>query len=222
MPRSRSTAWSSRSSRARAPRSSRGSRRGSLLLDKHDIAGARTAFDDVKDSPLAKADAEVHGRALEGLGFAKELEAEGQEGDARKASLEDAGKSTRELENTDVLGFQELAMYHQARILEKEGDTAKAIELLKKLHERITKPGENHPFVTYLEHVADDRLRALDPTALPAKPAGQLGGATGNQLSQAQIRRMIEQAQKNQKNKAPGTGTAGPQGPVPQPEDLPP
>jgi hypothetical protein len=200
---------------------------GSLLLDKHDIPGARSAFDDVKDSPLAKADAEVHGRALEGLGFAKELEAEGQQGDARKASLEDAGKIYRELENTDVLGFQELAMYHQARIFEKQGDTAKAIDMLKKLHERVTKPGENHPFATYLEHVSEDRLRALDPTALPAKAAGQLGGPGGNQLSQAQMRRMIEQAQKNQQKgkTSPGQkpgGPPGPAGPVPQPEDLPP
>ena len=84
--------------------------------------------------------------------------------------------------------------------------------MLKKLHERLTQPGENHAFV-YLEHVADERLRALDPTALPAKPAGQLGGPGQNQLSQAQLRRMIEQAQKG--SKSGGSDVPGPSAPQP-------
>jgi hypothetical protein len=191
---------------------------GSLLLDKADAAGAMSAFDAVKDSALAKADAEVRGRALEGLGFAYELKAQG-EGD-KGAALEEASKVFRELENTDVMGFKELGMYHQARIFEKQGDKAKAIDELKKLHERVNKPGDNHAFV-YLEHVADDRLRALDPTAIPPKPAGQLGGPGQNQITQAQLRRMMEQAQKGQK--PPGGKPGGaPAVPVPEPEDLPP
>jgi hypothetical protein len=192
---------------------------GGLLLDKHDVPGATAALEEVKDSPLAKADAEVRGRALESLGFAYELKAEGQEGADKAATLEDASKLFRELENTDVMGFKELGMYHEARIFEKQGDKPKAIEMLKRLHERVTKPGENHPFV-YLEHVADDRLRSLDPGALPAKPAGQLGGPGQNQLSEAQLKRLIEQAQKGQ-GKAPGPKKPGGP-PEPEPEDLPP
>ncbi len=46
---------------------------GALLLDKHDADGAIAAFTDVKGSALSKADAEVRGRALEGLGMAYEL-----------------------------------------------------------------------------------------------------------------------------------------------------
>jgi hypothetical protein len=194
---------------------------GSTLLDKHDPPGAMAAFNEVKDSPLAKADSEVRGRALEGLGFSYELRAEG-EGD-KAAALEEASKVFRELENTDVMGFKELGMYHQARIFEKQGDKAKAIDMLKKLHERVNKPGDNHAFV-YLEHVADDRLRALDPGAIPAKPPGQLGGPGQNALSQAQLRRLIEQAQKGGQGKPPGAGGPGkpPTPPVPEPEDLPP
>ena len=48
---------------------------GSLLLDKRDPDGAASAFLDAKSSPLAQADSEVRGRALEGLGFAYELKA---------------------------------------------------------------------------------------------------------------------------------------------------
>ena len=51
-------------------------------------------------------------------------------------------------------------MYHQARVLQAKGDKAKAIELLKDVHEaRRASPGESHPF-PYLEFVAEDRLRA--------------------------------------------------------------
>ena len=166
---------------------------GSLLLDKRQVDDAIKAFSEVKSSPLAAADAEVRGRALEGLGFAYELKA--QAGDASK--LDDALKVFRELENTDVKGFKELGMYHQARVFESKGDKDKAKELLKSVHERANKPGEGHPF-PYLESVADDRLRALDPTALPAKPSMNVGSPT-SKMSDAQMRKMIEQLQKQMK-----------------------
>ena len=38
---------------------------GSLLLDKHDVPVAMSAFEEVKSSLLGKADGEVRGRALE-------------------------------------------------------------------------------------------------------------------------------------------------------------
>jgi hypothetical protein len=167
---------------------------GSLLLDKHDLEGALAAFTDAKSSPLAQADTEVKGRAMEGLGLVHELKAQTDAANAA-GHLEDALKAFRELENTDVMGFKELGMYHQARILELKGDKDKAKELLKSLHERVSKPGENHPF-PYLEHVTDDRLRALDPTALPAKQSGAMGGASGNKMSDAQMKQIIEQLKK--------------------------
>ncbi len=194
---------------------------GSILLDKHDVAGAKAAFDEVGESALGKVDPQVKGRAQEGVGFALELRAADQKGDEKRATLEEAAKAFHEMESVDVMGFQELAMYHQARVAEETGDRAKAIELLKKLHERVTKPGENHPFV-YLEHVADDRLRALDPTALPPKAPGQLGGPGQNQLTQAQMRRMIEQAQKAAQKQGQNPGGAPPAPAPSEPEDLPP
>lgn len=194
---------------------------GAILLDTEDVGGAVRAFEDVKASALAKADAEVRGRALEGLGFAYELKADSLQGDSGKGALDDAARAYRELENTEVLGFKELGLYHQARVLEKQGDKTKAIELLKTLHERLVKPGDNHPFV-YLEHVADDRLRALDPTAIPPKSAGQLGGPGQNQLTQAQIRKLMDRMQKQGGQPKPG-GAPPPSGAPPmQPEDLPP
>jgi hypothetical protein len=188
---------------------------GSLLLDKEDADGALAAYTDVSTSPLAKADGEVRGRALEGMGFAYELKADAATGDAAKPLLDDAGKEYRTLENTDVEGFKELGIYHQARILQKQGDTAQAIDLLKKLHERLHKEGsDQHDFI-YLEQVADDALRNLSPTALPPKPSpsalGRPAGAGGkHQIDAAQLQKMYEQLQKSGKvgTGAPMPGTA--------------
>ena len=150
---------------------------GSLLLDKRETDGAVTAFSDAKDSPLAKADGEVMGRALEGLGFAYEQKAQITPAE-RDKYLDEAVTEFKALENTDVVGFKELGMYHQARVAEQKGDVAKAKELLKALHERLNEPGQNHP-LPYLQELTDDRLRRLDPSALPAKESGMLGNGPG-------------------------------------------
>ena len=100
----------------------------------------------------------MKGRALEGLGFAYEVKAQADAGRQGQVARPGA-QEFRALENTDVKGFKELGMYHQARVAEAKGDKDKAITSLKALHERLEAPGENHPFV-YLETVADDRLRA--------------------------------------------------------------
>jgi hypothetical protein len=187
---------------------------GSLLLDKEDADGALAAYTEVSTSPLAKADAEVRGRALEGMGFAYELKADAASGDAAKPLLEKAGKEYRELENTDVTGFKELGMYHEARVLQKQGSTGEAVAMLKKLHERIGKEKEEHPFV-YLEAVADDALRSLAPDALPAKSSGGMGGfgglgglASGKggkpQLNPAQLQKLQEQLKAMGHGAAPG------------------
>jgi hypothetical protein len=94
-------------------------------------------------------------------------------------------------------------MYHQARCYESKGDKDKAKELLKALHERINKPGEGHPF-PYLQELADDRLRALDPTALPPKPSGSMAGPGGNKMSDEQMKKLIEQYKKSQEQQGGG------------------
>ena len=152
---------------------------GSLLLDKPDLDGAIAAFTEASSTPLAAADAEVKGRALEGLGFAYEAKAAATPAEKDKW-LDQASQEFRALENTDVKGFKELGMYHQGRVAEEKGEKDKAVTLLKSLHERLAAPGENHPFV-YLETVADDRLRTLDLVrrSRPKAKGGPGGGAGG-------------------------------------------
>jgi hypothetical protein len=167
-----------------------------LLLDKGDAKGALEAYSEAKGTPLAQADVDVRGRAVEGMGFANELLAEHDAPDSpeRGRHLDAALAAYKQLEQIDVQGFKELGMYHQGRVLEEKGDKAKAIELLKEVQKRVSVPGENHPF-PYLEFVAEDRLRALDPSALPPK-ASKVGGPGGNvDMSDPQIQQLIRQLQ---------------------------
>ena len=185
-----------------------------LLLDKGDAKGATQAYEDVKRSALSQADAEVRGRALEGLGFADELSAQTDAANAQK-HLDDALAAFKSLEQVDVKGFKELGLYHQARVLQAKGEKDKAIELLKDVHKRVTEPGETHPF-PYLEFVVEDRLRALDPSALPPKAPklGGPGGAGGKpDMDNPQVQELIRQLQEQARQKGGGipspVGTGG-------------
>jgi hypothetical protein len=172
-----------------------------VLLDKKDWDGALAAYRDVKGSPLAAADIDVRGRAIEGIGFALE----------GKGDTDGAMHAFRELENTDARGFKELGMYHQARLLFAKGDKDKAKELLKGAREKLHASGETHPF-TFLETAVDDLLRRIDPSLVADRP---MGGAGGKQLTpedierlKAQIQRQMQQAQ--EKSNAAGGGSTPP------------
>jgi len=184
-----------------------------LLLDKGDAKGATAAYGEVKASPLAQADAEVRGRALEGIGFADEMLAQ-SDAAGRDGHLDDALGAFKQLAEVDMKGFKELGQYHQARVLQAKGDKAKAIELLKDVQKRVAEPGAEHPF-SYLEYVVEDRLRALDPTALPPKPkaghgAGGPGGGPGGDvdMSDPEIQELLRQLQ--QQGQGGGAGLPAP------------
>ncbi len=180
---------------------------GSLLLDKHEADNALAAFNDVKGSALAAADTEVKGRALEGIGFAHEQKAALVPAEKDK-HFDAALAAFKELENAaDVKGFKEMAMYHQARILMNKGDNAKAKEILLSLKERLEKTEEvlapglpTPPTYPYLKEVAMDRLHEIDPASAPkahAPPPGMGGhGAPPGGISQEQLKKLMEQAQK--------------------------
>lgn len=157
-----------------------------VLLDKQDWDAALTAYREVKESPLGTADVDVRGRALEGMGFALE----------GKGDTEGALKSFRELENTDVRGFKELGMYHQARLHMGKGEVDKAKELLSGARERLQRPSDTRPF-TYLTVAVDDLLRQVDPSAVP-EPAGIGGrplGADDIRRLQEEFQRRVQEAQ---------------------------
>jgi hypothetical protein len=178
-----------------------------LLLDAGDAKGAIAAYDDVKGSAFAAADAEVRGRAIEGIGFAHELLAATDEANKDK-HFDDALGAFKQLEQVDMKGFKELGQYHQARVLQAKGDKAKAVELLKDVQKKVSEPGESHPY-SYLEVVVEDRLRALDPTALPPKPSrmGPGGGGQGPgglDMNDPQIQELLRQLQQQQQQNGGG------------------
>jgi hypothetical protein len=190
-----------------------------VLLDQGDAKGARAAYEDVKASPLATADAQVRGRAFEGIGFADELLAK-TEPDAKDKHLDAALSAYKQLEQIDLKGFKELGMYHEARVVQAKGDKAKAVELLKDVAKRVSEPGESHPFA-YLQSVAEDRLRDLDPSALPPKPAGGMmgggahGGKGGPDMSDPRMQELMRQFEEQMKQKG-GSGEGVPL-PLPAP-----
>ncbi|HEY8087468.1 MAG TPA: tetratricopeptide repeat protein [Polyangiaceae bacterium] len=175
-----------------------------LLLDTGDGKAAGDAYADVKASPLAQADAEVRGRAIEGMGFAAERLAASDAG-ARDSHLDAALSAFKQLEQVEMKGFKELGMYHQARVLQAKGNKADALTLLKDVYKRVTDPAESHPFA-YLETVVEDRLRELDPTALPPKtPPPKMGGPNGNiDMNDPRIQELIRQLQQQQGGGLPG------------------
>jgi hypothetical protein len=162
------------------------------LLDKKEYGPALEAYSAVVASPLAGADADVKGRALEGMGFAKE----------GKGDLDGALETFKQLEAIDAKGYKELAQYHQARILIAKGDTEKAKELLKVAREKLSAPGLDQNTFQYLEAVIDETLRKLDPSAVPAR--AQLGGPKGSSMSPEELERLIQQARENAEKKAGG------------------
>ncbi|MFO0665762.1 MAG: hypothetical protein U0174_17535 [Polyangiaceae bacterium] len=169
---------------------------GSVHLDKHESDAAFQAFTDVKNSALALADKEVKGRAIEGLGFAQE----------QKGQNKEALATFKELETTvEIAGFKEVAIYHQARLHEALGEKDKAKELLLSLHERINKPDQ--PPLDYLKEVVDERLRALDPKAVPQEDPlkGLMGGG-------GMTPELMKRLQQQMKNKRPGGAPPPPGG----------
>ncbi len=95
-----------------------------------------------------------------------------------------------------------MSLYHQARALMDKGEKDKAKEVLMTLKDLLTKgddpiaPGlPTPPSFPYLKEVAMDRLRSIDPSAVPSSSHGSQGGG-GMNLTQEQIKKLMENAAK--------------------------
>jgi hypothetical protein len=169
----------------------------SILLDKRELDAALAGFNEVRTSQLAATDAEVRGRAFEGIGFVQE----------QKGEFDAALKTFQSMaSDVDFRGFKELAKYHQARVLEAKGDKDKAKELLKEVHETLHKPGENNRAFAFLNEAADERLALLDP-AFAAESGGKFNIGAGKSSPLARKQQM-ETMQKLQ-HSAGGHGMPG-------------
>jgi hypothetical protein len=171
-----------------------------VYLDKRDFQHALDAYNAVLASPLGAADLDVKGRAIEGIGLAKE----------GKGELDGALATFGDLAKVDAKGFKELAKYHQARIHLAKGEKEKAKDLLKELlalkgdaekdptkdilspTDKGSAPGLDTQSFPYLKTVAEELLKSIDPTAIPSRM--QLGSPTGPKLTPEQMRALQQRA----------------------------
>ena len=128
-----------------------------ILFDQGKFDEALKGYEEVLSSELAKTDPDSKGRALEGAGFALEA----------KGNKDGAMKRFKELENADIPGFKELALYHQARIAHAQGDKAGAVERLKKVIDKLGKDTKGTEEPDYLLEKARALLQRVDPSAVP-------------------------------------------------------
>lgn len=159
-----------------------------LLLDQGRYDEALASYREVKASPLAAADPDVRGRAIEGAAFAIE----------GKGDSDGALKAFKELETvTGQKGFKELGMYHQARLLAAKGDRESALKLVKETRERLQTSGEARQFA-YLVGVLDDLHRSIDPASAPKRSIGGADKAMGGEELQRLQQELMRQMQKAQ------------------------
>jgi hypothetical protein len=165
-----------------------------VYLEKRDWPNALDRYSAVSSSNLAGADPDVKGRALEGLGLAKE----------GKGDIDGALSTFKELEAVDARGFKELAMYHQGRLLLKKGDKDAAKDVLKKARDLLQVPGPDGKKLQYLSTVVDESLREIDPALVPTTHAAPMGGAKGNSLSPEDLKKYVEKREQMSKQKKDG------------------
>jgi predicted negative regulator of RcsB-dependent stress response len=142
------------------------------LHDQGKYPEALKLYSEVKESELARSDADLRARAVEGVGLCYE-----GMGDTEKAL-----KAFRELENTDIAEYTPLGQYHQARLLFSKGDKSGAKELLKKAAEKLKNLRIASQPIAYLEEVVHDLLVVIDPNAAATTPSS----ATEEQLRRLQ------------------------------------
>jgi hypothetical protein len=118
---------------------------------------------------------ELGARALEGLAIADEL----------AGRTDAAAKRYGELKAVD----KDLAEYHLARIALQKGDREGAKALLKGLYDRLSDRPEGAPPSRFLKGEVEVRLAEID-SSLVDKGAS---GADGQQFSQEQLQRLLEQ-----------------------------
>ncbi len=152
--------------------------RAGVLYDQGKFDDAKALYEKVQGSELAKHDADVRLRSLEGVGLCLEA----------KSDADGALKVFQDLEKSDEQGFAPLGLYHQARVLFAKGDKDKAKELLTKVKEKLDK--EKSPFMTdsYVEKAARELLAIIDPSTAPAG---------GSSYSPEQLDKMREQILKD-------------------------
>jgi len=174
-----------------------------MLLDTGKFDEARAAYEEVKSAKLTASDPELRGRALEGIALVEQAKGD-------KAA---AIKAYQELQNADIPGFVELALYEQARLHRDLKQLDEAKQALTKLKEKIGTPTAS-PMFGIPSGYLQGGLKALsDELGLEGdKPAT----AGANPITQEQLRALTAPVQEkinSAAKKAKERAAAGDEGP---------
>lgn len=157
------------------------------------MAGGQAA----KAAPLYQAVYEKHAgtqalrtRALEGLGIAAEAQGKPDEALKRFEELKAADK--------------DFAEYHLARLKLEKGDRDGAKTLLKGIYDRLSDRPQGTPPSRYLKGEVEVRLSELDSSLVDKGTSGE----GGQQFSQEELQRLIEQLRQQQGGGLPAGGGA--------------
>jgi predicted negative regulator of RcsB-dependent stress response len=203
---------------------------GSVLLAELGLAGvdldegkageARARYERVKSAPYAQKDNELRGRALEGIALSHEVANE----------TEAALKAYRELENSGLEGFVEVALLSQARLQAESGQVAPAKETLDKLQKHLEKAAIKPEKTFYLGPslqalktlIAPDEPKASDPANLDElqKTLQELSKKMGSQPSELPLGEAADPVPAEPVAPAPQAPAAP--APAPAPETAPP
>ncbi len=183
------------------------------MLAKLGIAGVlyqQGKFDDalkhyeaLKQAKIFTEDKDVKGRVLEGIALS--LEAKGDKAAAMKAF--------EALENSDLIGFEETGLYHQARLLFADGKKEEAKKALEDAKKRLEKWRTPDMPPLHLENSIRDLSEAIEPGSSSAPSVQQVGG---RQLSSdpKELERLVDELVKA-KGKATGAPSSAPPAPAP-------
>jgi tetratricopeptide (TPR) repeat protein len=193
-----------------------------VFFDQGKYKEALAEYQAVRQSKLATDDADVKGRAIEGIGMS-------EEGLGNKDA---ALKAFRELANLDNAGFSGLGLYHQARLAFEKGDRQGALDLLKKVLEKVGQKADAAKNMvptmpSYVEQAAKTLLGTIDPSAVPTagptrltaeqleKLARSAEGGAGDALSKEKLDELMRQIMEKAPPSAPSG--AAPVAPPPTP-----
>lgn len=151
---------------------------GAVKLELGDAAATTTLLKGVLDANKGRPTLEA--RALEGLGIAAES----------SGKADDAAKRYEDLKRLD----QDSAEYHLARLKLEKGDREGAKTLLKGVYDRLGARGDGVPASRYLKGEVEARLSEIDSSLVDK---GTSGG-DGQQFSQEELQRLIEQLRQQQ------------------------
>lgn len=163
-----------------------------VLYDQQKWDEALALYRAVRTSEMAKADPDILGRSLEGIGLTLEA----------KTDLEGALQAFRELTNQEgAPTLATLGLYHQGRVLVAQGQKDKAKELLTKAKERLDKESEAGKDKESLEpqrpgFVAESvkmLLARVDPASAKSSGARSISDALRD--DPAKLQRMLQELQ---------------------------